>query len=110
VWIASIETASPKVSLQPSASGSCSYSAPASPLTWIVAPVARARRPWPEDVVGVVVGLQHVLDPHAVQAGELHVGIDVPLRVYHGGHARAGVSDQIEAQPRSSWMICLKSI
>ena len=32
------------------------------------------------DVVGVVVGLQHVLDPHPVQAGEVQVGIDVPLR------------------------------
>ena len=33
------------------------------------------------DVVGVVVGLQHVLDPHPVQAGQVQVGVDVPLRV-----------------------------
>ncbi len=39
------------------------------------------------DVVGMVVGLQHVLDPHPVQAGEVHVGVDVPLRVDHSGDA-----------------------
>ena len=47
------------------------------------------------DVVGVVVGLQHVLDPHPVQAAEVQVGVDVPLRVDHGGDARAGVADQV---------------
>ena len=39
------------------------------------------------DVVGVVVGLEHVLDPHAVQAAEVQVGVDVPLRVDHRGDA-----------------------
>ena len=47
------------------------------------------------DVVGVVVGLQHVLDPHPVQAGEVEVGIDVPLRVDHRGDAGGGVADQV---------------
>ena len=47
------------------------------------------------DVVGVVVRLQHVLDPHPVQAGEVHVGVDVPLRVDHRGDARARVADQV---------------
>jgi hypothetical protein len=47
------------------------------------------------DVVGVVVGLQHMLDPHPVQAGEVQVGVDVPLRVDHGGDAGGGVADQV---------------
>ena len=37
------------------------------------------------DVVGVVVGFEHVLDPGSVQTAEPQVGIDVPLRVDHGG-------------------------
>ena len=40
------------------------------------------------DVVGVVVGLEHVLDPHPVQAGQPQVGIDVPLRVDDRGDPR----------------------
>ena len=47
------------------------------------------------DVVGMVVGLQHVLDADAVQAGEVQVGVDVPLRVDHRGDARSGVADQV---------------
>ena len=47
------------------------------------------------DVVGVVVGLQHVADPHPVQAGQAPVGIDVPLRVDHGGDARFAIGDQV---------------
>ena len=39
------------------------------------------------DVVGVVVGLEHVLDPHPVQASEVEVGLDVPLRVDDRGDA-----------------------
>jgi hypothetical protein len=41
-------TTSPNSSSQPSSKGSCSYSASAIRLMWIVAPVAAARRPWPE--------------------------------------------------------------
>ena len=56
----------------------------------------RARQPAVAgDVVGVVVGLEHVLDPHAVQPGEVQVGLDVPLRVDHRGDARADVADQV---------------
>ena len=47
------------------------------------------------DVVGVVVGLQHVLDPDPVQAAEVQVGVDVPLRVDHRGDAGGGVADQV---------------
>ena len=47
------------------------------------------------DVVGVVVRLQHVLDPHPVQSGEVPVGVDVPLRVDHGGDAGVAVGDQV---------------
>src|SRR4051794_2088999 len=39
---------SPSASSQPSSNGSCSYVAPASRWTWMVAPVAALRRPWPE--------------------------------------------------------------
>ena len=67
VWIASISR-SPSSSFQPSANGSCGYSASASSWTWIVAPVARGEPAVAGDVVGVVVGLEHVLDPHPVQA------------------------------------------
>ena len=57
---------------------------------------ARPRQPAvPRDVVGVVVRLQHVLDPHPVQAGEVEVGVDVPLRVDHGGDAGPRVADQV---------------
>ena len=59
----------------------------------------RARRPGEAavsgDVVGVVVGLEHVLDPDAVQAAEPQVGLDRPLRVDHRRDARARVADQI---------------
>ena len=37
--------------------------------------------PVPGDVVGVVVGLQHVPDPHPVQPRQPPVGLDVPLRI-----------------------------
>ena len=47
VSIASTRT-SPSSSDQPSAIASCAYSASASSLMWMVAPVARASRPWPE--------------------------------------------------------------
>ena len=40
------------------------------------------------DVVGVVVGLEHVPDPHPVQARQAPVGVDVPLRVDDRGDAR----------------------
>ena len=47
------------------------------------------------DVVGVVVGLEDVADPHAVQAGEAAVGLDVPLRVDDDGDAAFAVGDQV---------------
>ncbi len=46
-------------------------------------------------MVGVVVGLEHVLDGHAMQAAQPQVGLDRPLRVDHRGDARPGVADQI---------------
>ena len=51
-------------------------------------PVAR-------DVVGVVVGLEHVLDPHPVKAGEAQVWLDVPLRIDDRRDARVDVADQV---------------
>jgi hypothetical protein len=49
----------------------------------------------PGDVVGVVVGLEDVADPHAVEAGEAAVGLDFPLRVDHHGDAAFAVGDQV---------------
>ena len=54
---------------------------------WIVAPVEAASRPWPGDVVGVVVGLEDVLDPHAQIAGQREVLLDVELGIDDRGHA-----------------------
>jgi hypothetical protein len=51
-------------------------------------PVAR-------DMIGVVMRLEHVLDPDAVQAAEAEVGLDGPLRVDHGRDACSGVADEI---------------
>jgi hypothetical protein len=47
------------------------------------------------DVVGVIVGLQHVLDTDSVQAAQPQVGVDVPLRVDDDGDAGGHVSDQV---------------
>ncbi len=49
--------------------------------------------PVPGDVIGVVVGLEHVLDPHSVKAAEAQVGVDVPLRIDHCGDPV--VADQV---------------
>ena len=62
---------------------------------WMVAPGRPREAAVARDVVGVVVGLEHVLDPDAVQAAEPQVGLDRPLRVDHRGDARAGVADQV---------------
>ena len=47
------------------------------------------------DVVGVVVGLEDVLDAHAHVARELEVVVDLEARVDHGGHAGVLVADEI---------------
>jgi hypothetical protein len=47
------------------------------------------------DVVSVVVGLQHVLDADVVQAPELEVRLDIPLRVDDDRDPLAGVGDEI---------------
>ena len=47
------------------------------------------------DVVGVRVGLEHVLDPHAEVAGEREVLLDVELRVDDRGDAGVLVADQV---------------
>jgi hypothetical protein len=62
---------------------------------WIVAPVAAARRPWPETVVGVRVGLEHVLDAHPEVARERQVLLDVELGIDDGGDAGVLVADQV---------------
>jgi hypothetical protein len=49
------------------------------------------------DVVGVIVGLEDVLDPHAHVAGHRQVVLDVELRVDHGGDAGVLVADQVGA-------------
>ena len=47
------------------------------------------------DVVGVVVGLEDVLDSHAQVAGQLEVLVDVEARVDDGGHTGLVVADEI---------------
>ena len=47
------------------------------------------------DVVGVVVGLEHVRDVHAHVAGQREVLVDVELGVDHGGDAGVLVADQV---------------
>ena len=49
------------------------------------------------DVVRVVVGLEHMLDPDPVEAAQAQVGIDVPLRIDDHGDTRVLVADQIGA-------------
>jgi hypothetical protein len=57
---------------------------------------ARCRRQLsvPRDVVGVVVGLEDVLDRDPYVAGELEVLVDLELRVDDRGHAGVVVADQ----------------
>ena len=47
------------------------------------------------DVVGVVVRLEHVLDPHAQVAGQAQVLVDVQPRVDDRGHARVLIADEV---------------
>jgi hypothetical protein len=47
------------------------------------------------DVIGVIVGLQHVLDMEVVEAAEPQVGVDVPLRVDHDRDPCGDVADHI---------------
>jgi len=47
------------------------------------------------DMVGVVVGLEDVLDAHAHVAREFKVVVDLEARVDDGGHARLLVADQV---------------
>ena len=83
VCTASIST-SPRRRRQPSANASCGYSA-LGELVDVDRRAGRARQPAVAgDVVGVVVGLEDVLDLHAVQAAQAQVGLDVPLRVDDG--------------------------
>ncbi len=51
------------------------------------------------DVVGVVVGLEHVLDSNPVQTGKVEVWLDVPLRVDDGGDPLADVPDEVRGAP-----------
>ena len=49
------------------------------------------------DVIRMVVGLEHVLDPDPVKAAQAQVWVDVPLRIDDHGDARVLVADQIGA-------------
>ncbi len=49
----------------------------------------------PGNVVGVVVGLEHVLDSNPVQSGKVEVWLDVPLRVDDRGDPLADVAHQV---------------
>ena len=58
-------------------------------------PGGRGEPAVPGDVVGVVVRLEDVLDPHAEEAGEPQVLVDVEPRIDDGRDARVLVADQI---------------
>ena len=47
------------------------------------------------DMVGVVVGFEHVLDSNPVQAGKVEVWLDLPLRVDDRGDPLVDVADQV---------------
>ena len=88
-------TPSPSASVQPSAKGSCGYSASASSWTWIVAPLARARRPWPETWSAWLWVSSTCSIRTPCRRARLQVGVDVPLRVDHRGDAGGAVADQV---------------
>ena len=69
--------------------------APASRWMWIVAPVAAARRPWPETWSAWLWVSRMCSIAHAHVAREREVVLDVELRVDHRGHAGVLVADQI---------------
>ena len=94
VWSARMRSA-PSANSAPSSNGSWSYSGAASRWMWIVAPVAAARRPWPGHVVGVVVGLEDVLDAEAHVARQLEVLVDLEARVDDRGDSGLLVADQV---------------
>jgi hypothetical protein len=50
-------------------------------------------------VVGVIVRLDHVLDPHSMQATQAQVRIDVPLRVDHRRDTGRCVAHEVRAAP-----------
>ena len=63
--------------------------------TWMVAPVGGGQPAVAGDVIGVVVGLEHMVDVHAQVAGQLQVLVDLEARVHHGGDACIAVADEI---------------
>ena len=67
---------------------------------WMIAPVASRQAAVARDMVGVVVGLEHVLDSNPVQAGKAQVWLDVPLRVDDGRDAGGDVADQVGGAPQ----------
>ena len=63
------------------------------------------------DVVGVVVGLEDVLDAHAHVPCEVEVHVDLEARIDDRRDARASTSPtRYDAQPRSSWVTCRNSM
>ena len=95
VWIASIVAPSPSSSVQPSAKLLVRILRLGQLVDVDRRPGRAGEAAVAGDVIGVVVGLQHVLDSHSVQARQLQVGVDVPLWVDHGGDAGGRVADQI---------------
>jgi hypothetical protein len=47
------------------------------------------------DVVGVVVGLEHVPDPDPMQPRQSPIWLDVPLGIDHRRHARFAIGDEV---------------
>ena len=87
--------ASPSSSSQPSSNGSCVVVGRGVAVD-VDRRAGRGREPAVAgDVVGVVVGLEHVLDAHAHVAREREVLVDLEARVDDRGDARVLVADQV---------------
>jgi hypothetical protein len=52
-----------------------------------------------EDVVSVIVRLEHVLDEHTMQSAQPLIGVDAPLGIDNRGHSGGRVAHQVRAAP-----------
>src|SRR4051812_2923685 len=95
---------SPSASSQPSSNGSCSYAAPAARWTWIVAPVAARRRPWPETWAACVcVSRAWAIAPPRNRASPREAAAPI-FGSTTAATPACSSPIRYEAHPRSSWM------
>ena len=106
--VCSARTSSDLAQLQPSSNGSCSYRGARCSVD-----VDRRAGRGDEasvagDVIGMVVRLEHVPDRHAPIARSSRYS-SISKRGSTTADALVPIADQYDAQPRSSWVICLNS-